>query len=134
MAYSGTSTIGTAYTPPAGQALPAGCGTSCASFPTPCPALPPCITYRCVTGATSSCVATCGTPSTQFTTRTCMAYSGTSTVGTAFTPPAGQALPAGCGTSCASFPTPCPTLPPCYVYRCERQAFGACSLTCSPNG
>jgi len=207
MAYSGTSTVGTAYTPPAGQALPAGCGTNCASFPTPCPTLPPCyvyrcerqafgacsltcspngqpgtqvagatcmryngvvgsgvgtqvsstfcqttagrgevtstcaaqtqqcnvppcITYRCVTGATSSCVATCGTPSTQFTVRTCMAYSGTSTVGTAYTPPAGQALPAGCGTSCASFPTPCPALPPCITYQCQIGALSACSVTC----
>merc|ERR1712216_1114071 len=40
----------------------------------PC-VVPACVTYQCVTGATSQCSVTCGSGTTT-TTRTCMAYSG----------------------------------------------------------
>merc|ERR1719498_779074 len=126
MAYSGGSTTGTAVTNMTGIAACAGCQ----SVTSACPALPPCITYQCVTGQTSACPFTCGAAGSRTTTRTCMAYSGGSTTGTAVTNMTGIAACAGC----QSVVSACPALPPCYAYQCVYSAYGACSITCSSNG
>merc|ERR1719399_230752 len=98
----------------------------CQSVVSACPALPPCITYQCVTGQTSACPFTCGAAGSRTTTRTCMAYSGGSTTGTAVTNMAGIAACAGC----QSVVSACPALPPCITYACQVGPLSGCSVTC----
>jgi len=128
MAYSGGSTNGVAVTNfQAGNTLYAGCG-NCVSQTSPCPPVPPCVTYGCVYSQASSCLATCGVAGVTIRTATCMSYSGGSNVGVPVTTSNFGNI-AGCG-NCVSQTSPCPPVPACVNYVCSIGAYSACSVTC----
>ena len=71
------------------------------------------VTYSCVYGRASSCVATCGLAGVTIRTATCVSYSGGSTAGVPVTNfVVGNPLYADCG-NCVSQTAPCPPVPGC---------------------
>merc|ERR1719454_1381459 len=132
MSYTGGSSVGVPVTT-SNFGNFAGCG-NCVSQTSPCPPVPACVTYQCVYGAASSCVATCGVAGVTIRTATCMAYSGTNTVGVPVTNfQAGNTLYAGCG-NCVSQTSPCPPVPACVTYGCVYGQASACAATCGVAG
>jgi hypothetical protein len=136
--YSGTNSgnlnnlmqQGTPVSPEVAAGIPA-C-QQCASQTVPCPALPACVSYGCVTSGTSGCVASCGVAGVQVTQRTCVAYSGGNTQGVPVT--TSNLGTIGACAGCTSTSTPCPAVPACVTYGCVTSGTSSCVATCGVAG
>jgi hypothetical protein len=114
VAYTGVASVGTPVSDASSISACAGCTTTTM----PCPALPTCASYVCVTLGTSNCMNTCGAAGVQTTTRYCAHSDHTEVNG------AGSRVnmaSVNCETnnpihpccSCTSSTNPCPNLPAC---------------------